>query len=392
VTENDPVSSSQKPHDQSAGDARARREPPTIDLDAADVSGDTNASWSRRAGRIGDRIRASMAPGAGYLVPAAVAGLVAAVVSAGFWLTDFSKTETPSAPPAASSVADLATRLSRIEARIDNPPAPAKAAPDPETVARLSASEQTLQSLRESLASMRRQIDALTSTLAELKSAPREGGAANDAVAVPDLGPLQERVALIEQAVTALKQEAAGRSAAPSAERPMRRLAVATLLDSAVRQGQSFADELAAARALADEPDRLAPLEPFAANGVPSDSVKCRELLALLPRLRPPAEPAPSGGGMTEKFWANATRLVRVRPAVDGGDGASASDALTGQIEKAAQRNDLPQALQLIARLPEPARALAADFVASVALRDTAITSSRKFVIAALAAIGNPAR
>lgn len=388
MAENDPVSNAQETRDQSAGDARARREPPTIDLDAADVSGDTNASWSRRAGRIRD----SFGSLRGHVLPAAVAGLVALVVSGGVWLAGFAQPETQVPPPAAPAASDLAARLSRIEARLDNPPqaAPAKAASDPETVARLSASEQTIQTLRDQLSSMRRQVDALTSTLAELKSAPREGGA--EAAATPDLGPLQERIAAMEQAMSALKQDAANRPAAPPAERPLRRLAVAALLDSAVRQGQGFADELAAARALADEPLILAPLEPFAANGVPADSVKCRELLALIPRLRPPVETAPSGGGMTEKFWANAARLVRVRPAGDGGDGTGASDALTAQIEKAAQRNDLAAALQLIARLPEPARAHAADFVAGVAARDAAIASSRKFVIAALAAIGNPAR
>lgn len=375
----------------SSVDARARRDPPTIDLDSSDVSGDTNASWGQAAGRYAGRAKSWFKSGAWLIAPAITGALAAIAVSGGAWLAGPSRDVAPPPPPptAMTLSPDLAARFARLESRLDNlpPPAAAKAPLDPEFAARVSAAEQSLQVLRDNIASMRRQLEALTTALAELKSAPRDPSAPAEPTATPDDGPLKARIGELGQAVAALKDDLAGHQAAPASERPLRRVVVATLLESAVRSGQGFAAQLASAKGLADDPALLAPLEAFAAAGLPSDAAKCRELLTLIPRLRPTPEAPPPSTGLGDRIWANASRLVRIRPAGDSDAGDVAS--LVARIEAAAQRNDLADAMRAIARLPEPQASIASSFANGVKARDAALAISRQFAADGLAALAN---
>lgn len=389
MAENESVSNSQTSDVHSAGEPGGRREPPTIDLDASDVSGDTNAAARRRARKLFAMAGTWLRSGADHAAPIAAGGIAAFAVSAGFWLVDAQLRRTPTAPPAAESIGDFVARLARIEARIERPSAApaATATPAPEFVARISASEQTLQSMRDTISAMRRQLDGVTSALAEVKAKGSEAVASPPPV---DLSPLVARVDGLDRALASLKQRLAEHPVAAAPERPLRRVAAAVLLDAAVRQGQGFAAELAVAKSLAEAPDKLAPLDVFAARGVPTDAAKCRELLALVPKLRPSPEPVAPDASAADRFWANATRLVRIRPAGEtAGDDAA---ALATQIETAARRGDLAEAIRLIAKLPESARAEMTSFLNGVKVRDAALAASRQLAADALAALDKPTR
>lgn len=389
VAENMSASNSQASDVDSAGAQASRREPPTIDLDASDVSGDTNKARRGKFGGLLAGVGPWLRSGAEYAKPAAAGAIAALVVSGAIWLVDARPRQAPPAPPAAESTADIAARLARIETRIENPPPSAPAAPNPELVARLSASEQTLQAMREAVTTTRHQLDGVASALAELKAKAGETAPAPSPV---DLSPMLARIEALDQALAGMKQQLTERAVAPAPapERPLRRVVAASLLDVAVRQGLGFASELAAAKSLADRPEALAPLDAFAARGVPSDAVKCRELLGIIPKLRPGPEPVAPDASTTDRFWANAARLVRVRPV--GETALDDAATLANQIEAVARRGDLAEAVRLIGKLPEAARAETSGFLDGVKARDAALTASRQFATDALAALDKPTR
>lgn len=387
VAENMSASNSQASDVDSAGAQASRREPPTIDLDASDVSGDTNKARRGKFGGLLAGVGPWLRSGAEYAKPAAAGAIAALIVSGAIWLVDARPRQAAPAPPAAESTADIAARLARIETRIENPPPSAPAAPNPELVARLSASEQTLQAMREAVTTTRHQLDGVASALAELKAKASETAPASSPV---DLSPMVARIEALDQALAGMKQQLTERAAAPAPERPLRRVVAASLLDVAVRQGLGFASELAAAKSLADRPEALAPLDAFAARGVPSDAVKCRELLGIIPKLRPGPEPVAPDASTTDRFWANAARLVRVRPV--GETALDDAASLANQIEAVARRGDLAEAVRLIGKLPEVARAETSGFLDGVKARDAALTASRQFATDALAALDKPTR
>src|SRR5256886_15766403 len=135
---------------------RARRAPPTIDLEASEVSGETrNAGEDARPEpvsherppheAISDEPSAPLSP----WVIAALSGAVAAtlVICVG-WLLGW-----PAVLPATSSapafnaavIDDLAARVTSIEAKTNKP---AAEVPDPATVGRVEALEKSVASLR----------------------------------------------------------------------------------------------------------------------------------------------------------------------------------------------------------------------------------------------------
>src|SRR5258708_5576294 len=94
----------------------------------------------------------------------------------------------------------------------------------------------------------------------------------------------------------------------------LRRIVAAALLDVLVRTGDPYPAALTAAKSLATNPDALKPLEGFAAKGVPNANALSRELLTLVPKLSPPAQPdnATTGSGIVERLQAGASELVRI--------------------------------------------------------------------------------
>jgi hypothetical protein len=132
----------------------------------------------------------------------------------------------------------------------------------------------------------------------------------------------------------------------------------------------------------------LAPLEPFAADGIPSVAVLARELTALTPALVRASGAEPSEDSFLGRLQSNAQKLVRVSP-VDAPPGDDPG-AIIARIDVDARRSDIAAALAEIARLPDAARSLAGAWVKKAEAREAAIAASRRIAADALAALSKP--
>src|ERR1700687_2620466 len=240
---------------------RARRAPPTIDLEASEVSGETrNAGADAEPERIPEQPQAAISP---WVIAAVSGPVAAALVSGGAWMLGCPAVPAPPAPPqvSAAAVDDLAARLAGVESRTAKP---AVSAPDPAAAARVVAVEKSIASLRGELATARAQSEKLVAGINDIKSAPRE------TAAPVDLSAINERLAGLERATRAQTAEMAQENAKPVDDAPLRRVVAAVLLDVQVRIGEPYAPALAAATSLAAAADALKPLDGFAAKGVPN--------------------------------------------------------------------------------------------------------------------------
>ena len=185
MVDDNPEDKTPSPDSGSPDSGRARRAPPTIELEASEVSGETrNAGEDARPEPvshvppshepISDEPSAPLSP----WVIAALSGAVAAslVICVG-WLLGW-----PAVLPATSSapafnaavIDDLAARVTSIEAKTNKPAAPA---PDPAMVGRVEALEKSLASLRGDLSGLRAQSEKLAAGVNDAKSTPRESAA-----------------------------------------------------------------------------------------------------------------------------------------------------------------------------------------------------------------------
>lgn len=384
---------------------RARRPPPTIDLDPSDVTENNAGSRAQKeSGSARDRSRpwfdsvrgSPFENASGALTPALSGATAAALILLGAWLLGLSgDNRPPAATAAATAPADtsttdaLAARLAKIEAAAaaSKGAAPPQPASDPAMLARIDQIEASLKSVNDVLVNMRGEIERVASAAKD--AASRDGNAAT----APDLSVFDQRVARIEAAQRALG-EAVQRSTAPFDDRPLRRVVAASALDLAVRQGEPFAAALAAAKAIVPD-GALQPLEAFAASGVPGDAVLSRELVALLPQLAPPqvkqpASAASAGNGVFDRLQESAAKLVRVER-VDAAGGSQPSQTTTA-IAAAARANDVTAARRALTELPAAQRAPAQAWLDKVAARDAAREAARQFAASALAALGKPAQ
>lgn len=380
---------------------RPRRAPPTIDLEATEVSREpaTDAGSADDAPSTDEAVHetpaadpappsAAPAPRRSTAVVAALTGALAAcgVIGAAVW-AGWPPAPTPVIAPApdTSRLDALTQRLADLEARPAPSPAaaPEPAAPAPELLARLDALEKTASALRADLDALRAQEQQTAAAVDEVKAAPREAAAA------PDLSPITGRIAQLETATRALSAEAAKPRAVPADDKPLRRILAVTVLDRLVRQGDSFAAALDAAKPLAPQPDAFAPLERFAASGVPNDNTLSKDLLARIAALAPPAAPQPpEPTGVLDRLLKGAERLVRIRRA-----GRSAGEGHGEIVERAAaaaRRDDAATARRELAALTEADRAPFQSWIALVEARDAALTASHQLAADAMAALGKP--
>jgi hypothetical protein len=415
--------------ESAAGDGARKREPPTIDLTASEVSdsaraeqqsSDAQASAAPEDAEAPPPKKEDTRPRAASLVWPVIAGAVAAVAVLGAahlagW---------PPAPaPVAQSASDGATRvdvdalgarLAKIEADVAKP-APAPAA-DPALASRLGALEKSVAALRDDLAAARAQTDKTTAALDALKAAPAAAPVA--VAALPDVSAIEERLGRIERDTAALAaktetpapvaqsapdaaakadvdalgarlakiESEAAKPAPPTDDPRLRRVAAATLLESAVRDGAPYADALAAAKAAAADPSALAPLDPFAATGLPTAAALCRELLGLLPKSAPKQE-APPSSNMLDRLRQNAMKLVRISR-VD----APADDGALARVTAAAKRDDLDAARREAKQLAPAERAPLQAWLDKADARDAARAAARQFAADAMAALSKPVR
>ncbi len=234
---------------------------------------------------------------------------------------------------------------------------------------------------------------------ARLSSPPEPPKAANAAKSTTEAGvqrgdidALAARVAALKRTVMTLSRDVARRPA--SADDRVARLTVAAeALRAAVERGAPYAAELAAVKSLGVEESALAPLAPFAADGLPSATALAHELAALTPALLRASGAAPRQGSFQGSFLgrieANAQKLVRVSP-IEAPPGNDPS-AIIARADADAAHGDIAAALAEISRLSDAARSLADGWVQKTQARQAAIAASRKIAAGALAALGTPA-
>jgi len=383
---------------------KIKREPPTIDLEATKVSetateskaAESKATKSDPAdpeGAAGPQHQADREPRATasasvsrpispwVIAPFSGAAAASLVILVG-WLLGWPEVQTPPAVPqvSAAAVDDLGKRVVGLESKLGKP------ATDPAVTARLDSMEKAVAALRGDVANLRAQSDKLASSVNEAKAT----GAPAPAV---DLSAINGRIDQIERTnraqSAAIAQTDEKVASKPTDDLPLRRVVAAALLDVAVRHGDPFAGALEAAKALAPEPDKLKPLEPFAAKGVPNPPVLTRELLTLVSKLSPAAESPTDGGGIVDRLQAGASKLVRIERTDATGNDRS---AIVARVTAAALRNDLPDARRELATLDAADRAPAQAWLDKVAARDAALAASRQFAEDTMAGLAKAAQ
>jgi hypothetical protein len=377
---------------------RPKRAPPTIELQATEVTTETAGPAADKAAVEEPAAPSEPAPEAAPppdpkpraprsspLISVGTGAVAAALVVGAAWLAGWpgSPASEPATQADTSAIDALTARVARVESRAA-PAAPSSATPDPAITARLDTLEKSLASLRSDLAAAKSQSERAAAAVNDLKSVPR------DAAAPVDLAPINERLAQVERAAGALKTEAAQQSAKPADDRPLRRVVAASLLDATVRQGEPYAAALTAAKPLAVAANALKPLDAFAATGVPNAAVLSRDLLALLPKLAPaPETAATTGTGIVDRLKAGAARLIRIeRTDAVAGDNRS---AVASRVAAAARRNDIVEAKRELSSLAPADRAAVQPWIDKVDARDAALAASRQFAADAMAALSKPA-
>jgi hypothetical protein len=393
---------------RSPDSSRARRAPPTIDLDASEVSSETrnagdaapeSAPQEPEPGETlaaealaAEPLAASSPPIAPPIsapispwVIAPVSGAVAAALVIGVgWMLGWPAVQVPAPPQVSTATVDgLAARVAGLESKAGKPVAPAT---DPAGIARIAALEKSQVALRDDIAALRAQSEKLAGDIGGAKSVPGDAAAA-----AADLSGITARLDQIENAARA---QAAPEVAKPADDAPLRRVVVASLLELSVRQGEPFVATLNAAKALAPDAAALKPLESFAASGVPTAAILSRELLLLVPKLSPPLlvsdkDNEAADQGLVDRLKAGAAKLIRIeRTDAVGND----RGAIVARVTAAALRNDSNEARRELKALPPADRAAAQSWIDKADARDAALAVSQQFATDAMAALAKPSQ
>ncbi|MCP3474620.1 hypothetical protein NLM33_30325 [Bradyrhizobium sp. CCGUVB1N3] len=401
---------------------RAKRTPPTIDLEATEVSTQPQQAADEPEPAEPDAAKAepvaaeaakpeaakpedeperaeakaavppTPTPVSPWVIAPLSGAVAAALVIAVGWMLGWpqvgqERVQAPSAAPqvTTATVDALSGRLATVETKVNKPATPAA---DPAAAARLDALDKSVTALRSDIASLRTQSDKLGSALNDVKSAPR------DAAATPDLSDINDRIAQLERTIKAERAELAQQGekiadAKSTDDKALRRVVAAALLDVAVRHGDGYAAQLATAKSFAPDPQALKPLETFASAGVPSPVALSRELVNIVPKLSPPAEAQTSGGGIVDRLQAGASKLVRIERTDGVGNDRG---AIVARVTAAALRNDFDTARRELKTLPEADREAAKAWLDKTDARDAALAASRKFADDAMADLAKPAQ
>jgi hypothetical protein len=381
-----------------------RRAVPTIDLTATEVqaaaaAGDpppaqpagTAPPEPQPSPEQGNILNSASTPiNVASLASGAAGAAIMTLVMAGLWLAGLVPARY--AEPGVVSAVDtklvdaLNGRIAKIEDNI------AKLPPGDASVnERLAAADNAMKSLGLALAALNRRSDdiAVTTTaareraeaaekaVAELRSSVQIAATASAGLSSADLDALQKRIAAMEQAAKAATTDMPARLV----------LSAAALRDAAI-SGAPFAVQLAQAKSLGADNKILAPLEPFAATGIPIPAALVQELRTLLPALLKVSGAQAPDGGFLEKLQANAGKLVRIRP-VDAPPGDDSS-AVLARVEIAAAHNDIGGALSDLNKLPETSRAPALAWMTKAKERQAALTAARAFADESARALGKP--
>ncbi len=294
-------------------------------------------------------------------------------------LREIDSRPTPRDPGA--STEELAARLEKLESA-----APRTAG---DGAAAGAAVEGAIKPVQAAVADLARRVEGNAAAIREARSQADAAMAAADAARVAaernNVEALGNRVAALERASKTLSDEVA-KSLATAGDRLLRAVVTAQALRTALERGDPFVAELSATKAIGVDPRALAPLEPFAANGLPSAALLARQLSDLAPEmLKAIAAPTPASGFL-DRLQANAEKLVRIRPTEEtSGDDPA---AVVSRAQAKAARSDFTGALAELNALPANVRAPAEDWIKKVEARNAAVDASRRVVANALAALG----
>ncbi len=266
------------------------------------------------------------------------------------------------------------------------------------------------------LAPLRTEIDALKAAVEAVASAQRSRPATPPAPAAPsiDMADVDQRIAaavspqsnriaemasslqMLQAEVKATSGTAAtigekvaalesARAEQGDAGRRAARVVGIGALRAAVDRGQPFAAELKAAQALGLPAPALEPLQPHAERGLPTTGALAQRFSALAPALMRAAPGPAAEGTLLERLTASAQSLVRIRPV-----GEAAGDdvpTVIARVEAKLRRGDLAGGLADFDRLPEPVRALGADWATEARARAAAETTLRRLSAEAAGAL-----
>jgi hypothetical protein len=390
----------------SDSDSTSRRRPPTIDLTATEVGPDKPAS----AQDAGESLKGpgrndgapESAPGRpGSIMKPALAGAAigAIVIAAGIAGLDVSgylplrQSTTHAAAPAPvadnEAITDITAQLNKIQGAIS------AQQPDTTLASRLGAVEAATKSLSNTVTALNTRVDQIAGSAqaaqAQAKSAADAAdtakSTAQSGVVHSDIDALTNRIAALEGTVKSLSDNVTRQTT--SADDGAARLTIAAeALRAAVERGAPYQAELTAVEGLGADQNATAPLEPFAASGVPGAAALAIELATLVPALTEAVEPKQTQSTFLDRIKINAQRLVRSTPV----DAPAGDDPQTVAIRISfdASHGDINAALADTAKLPDAAKGIAAPWVQKAQARATVIAASRQLAANALAALSKP--
>jgi hypothetical protein len=273
-----------------------------------------------------------------------------------------------------ASIAALNDRMAKLEAT-------AKTSSDPTVFERLSAADNAMKSLGVAMTALTKRSDEVAATAAdarlradasekamtELRNRVQElGKSASAGPSSADVDSVKKRIAALEQLVKGAPADSAARLALS-----------AVALRDAVVSGAPFITELEEAKSLSADEKSLAPMAPFAANGVPTVATLAQELRALIPAMQKVSGAHAPIGGFLERLEANASKLVRIRP-VDAPPGDDAS-AVLARVEIEAAHAAIDAALNDLGKLDAATRAPVQDWIRKAQARQAALAAARQF-------------
>jgi hypothetical protein len=289
---------------------------------------------------------------------------------------------------AQSQTPDLSARLDKIERAIE------AQRTEPALGNRIGGVEAQAKSLGNDVAALQRRLDEIAASgqsaakqadtaLNAAEAAKSASEAANKMeVQRGDLDAVASRIMALESAVKGLA------AATAPVDRAARFTIAAEALRAAVERGTPYQAELAALGALGVDQKATAPLEPFAASGVPSTAALAHELDALTPALQQASEPESGDATFLGRLKANAEKLVRVTPA--GAPAGNDPAAVLARIRFDAAHGDIAAALAAIDALPDSTKSLAAAWGKKAAACEAALAASRQIASDALTALAKP--
>jgi hypothetical protein len=315
-----------------------------------------------------------------------------------------SRLDTVANAPAPANAVDpkaidaLTQRIAKLEGDANKPAAAPNDAATADLTKRLTAAEGALKTNNETLAALKNQIattqaapsqqttqqfDQLGRSVADLQARVQQLAQQSAGVSAEQFKTVQDRVASLDQSMQTAQKQLAQIAAAASKTR----LALsATTLREAVFSHAPYERELSEVKALGGDAKALAPLQRFAASGVPSDAQLAAELRRIVASLAPPANSNAASGSFLDRLRANAEQLVRVTPA-NAPSGDAPSDVLA-RLSLDAEHADVNAALKDIDKLPPATQAKLADWAAKARARGQAVSAARAFAAQAVHALG----